>query len=43
MSRNEVDITRYGELMDLIACDAIYNGADPKKKKMSQEQVLAMR
>lgn len=43
MSRAEVDITRWGEMMDMIACDAIYNGANPKRKKKSMEQVLAMR
>ena len=43
MSRAEVDVTLWGEMLDLIACHAIYNGAKPKKKKMSMEQVLLMR
>ena len=25
--------TRYGEMLDMIACLAIYNGATPKKKR----------
>lgn len=25
--------TRYGEMLDMIACLAIYNGATPKKKQ----------
>ena len=32
MSREETMNTRYGEIMDLIACLAISNGAKPKKK-----------
>lgn len=33
MSREEVLSTRWGEMLDLISCHAIYNGAKPKKKK----------
>lgn len=27
--------TRYGEMCDLLACYAIHNGAQPKKRPMS--------
>lgn len=30
MSRAEILATRYGEMLDMIACLAIYNGATPK-------------
>ena len=33
MSRREVMATRWGEMMDLVACMAIWNGAKPKRKK----------
>lgn len=26
-------VTRYGEMLDMIACLAIYNGSAPKKKQ----------
>lgn len=26
-------VTRYGEMLDMIACLAIYNGGAPKKKQ----------
>lgn len=26
-------VTRYGEMLDMIACLAIYNGATPKKNR----------
>lgn len=37
--------TRVGEMMDLLACMAISNGAEPKKKKkkMSFEEIMALR
>lgn len=42
MSRREILSTRYGEMLDMIACMAIYNGATPKaeKKKLSFEQTM---
>lgn len=42
MSAQEIRVTRWGELMDMIACNAIYNGAKPKrkKKKLTMEQIL---
>ena len=42
MAKDEVEVTRWGEMMDLIACHAIYNGAKPKKKKKSMEEILLM-
>lgn len=38
--------TRYGEMLDMIACMAINNGAEPKKKKkkkMGFFDVLSLR
>lgn len=41
MSREETLATRYGEMLDLIACMSIYNGrATQKKKKMTMETIL---
>lgn len=38
-------VTRYGEMIDMISCLAIYNGADPKRKKrtFSFDEALALR
>lgn len=33
MARQEIMVTRLGEMLDMIACLAIYNGADPKEQK----------
>lgn len=33
MSKQEIFCTRYGEMCDMISCFAIFNGAEPKKKK----------
>lgn len=33
MARQEIMNTRIGEMLDMIACLAIFNGAKPKKKK----------
>lgn len=33
MSRQEILATRYGEMLDMIACMAIQNGAKPRKKR----------
>lgn len=37
--------TRYGEMLDMIACFAIYKGAKPKKKKrkMTFDEAMMMR
>ena len=32
MRRQEIMVTRYGEMLDMIACLAIYNGAKPRRK-----------
>ena len=33
MQKQEILNTRYSEMLDMISCLAIYNGADPKKHK----------
>ena len=45
MSRREVMATRWGEMLDLVACMAIWNGAKPKRKKkiLSFEDIFLMR
>ncbi|WP_278658761.1 hypothetical protein [Ruthenibacterium lactatiformans] len=45
MERREILLTRYGEMLDMIACLAIQNGAPPKKekRKMSFQQAIEMR
>lgn len=45
MSRREIMATRYGEMLDMVSCFAIYNGAEPKKKKrkLSFDEALALR
>lgn len=43
MSRQEIMVTRYGEMSDMISCYAIFNGADPKKPKMDFDEALALR
>lgn len=45
MSRQETLHTRYGEMLDMISCLAIYNGANPKKrkKKWKFEEVMDLR
>ena len=32
MQKQEILNTRYGELIDMVSCLAIYNGADPKRR-----------
>ena len=37
-------ITRYGEMLDMIACFSIENGAKPKhKKEWSYDEAMALR
>lgn len=46
MCKREVLITKYGEMMDMIACLAIFNGAaKPKKRKpkLTYMQVMQLR
>lgn len=42
MTAREIEVTRYGEMLDMMACLAIENGAKPKKhkKKLSMEQLI---
>lgn len=45
MEKREILITRYGEMLDMITCFAIYNGSvkeKPHKKKWKYEDVIAM-
>lgn len=45
MSRDETLLTRYGEMLDMIECMAIANGAEPKKKekKMAFDDIMNLR
>ena len=46
MTRQEILVTRYGEMQDMISCLAIYDGiAKPKKaeKKMSYDEAINLR
>lgn len=45
MTRQEIMATRVGEMRDMIACLAIYNGAEPKqrKKRLPYEQAVKLR
>ena len=45
MTKQEIMVTRYGEMTDMISCLAIYNGAEPKKKKkrMSFDEAISLR
>lgn len=44
LTRGETIVLRIGEMMDLIACDQIYNGiAEPKKEEMPFDEVLKLR
>ena len=45
MSKQEILVTRYGEMSDMISCYAIFNGADPKKKKhkMTFDEAMKLR
>ena len=33
MQKQEILNTRYSEMLDMVSCLAIYNGAEPKKRK----------
>jgi len=42
--KQEVLVTRYGEMLDMINCYSIYKGsAQPKKKKMSFAEAIELR
>lgn len=44
LTRGETIVLRIGEMMDLIACDQIYNGvAELKKEEMPFDEVLKLR
>lgn len=43
MSKQEILTTRYGEMSDMISCYAIFNGAEPKRKKLTFDEVMALR
>lgn len=40
MTKQEVLVTPYGEMCDMLNCAAIDNGARQKKDKLTQEQIL---
>ena len=40
MTKKEVLVTPYGEMMDMIACMNIDAGAKQKKEELTQEQIL---
>ena len=45
MGRQEILSTRYGEMLDMIACLAIQNGAKPKRKRkrLRYEEAIELR
>jgi len=43
MDRQEVMSTRYGEMLDMIACLSIYNGGAEEKEEQSFDEFFAMR
>lgn len=47
MGKKEILLTRYGEMLDMIACYAIFNGAKPKKeiknKKWTFDEAVKLR
>lgn len=45
MGRREILTTLYGEMLDMIACLAIHNGAEPaeKRRELSLEEMLEVR
>lgn len=44
MSKREILHTRYGEMMDLLACSSVYNGdVKVKKKKLTYDEVMNLR
>ena len=40
MSKREILITPYGEMLDMLACSAIDAGASQKKEKPTMEQII---
>lgn len=44
LTRGETIVLRIGEMMDLIACDQIYNGiAEQKKEAMPFDEAMKLR
>lgn len=44
MSKEETLLTRYGEMLDLIACMAIENGANQKiRRRLSFDEIFSLR
>ena len=43
MGRYEIMHTRLGEMLEMIDCHAIANGAEPKRKPLSFEDALKLR
>ena len=42
LSRQEIDHMRYGEMLDLISCLAVYGGSANLKKKYSYEDSILL-
>lgn len=40
MSKREILVTPYGEMLDMLACSAIDAGAKQKEPKMKMEDIL---
>jgi len=40
MSKREILVTPYGEMLDMLACFAIDSGASQKKEKPTMEQII---
>ncbi len=44
MNRQEIMTTRIGEMLDMIACLSIFNGAKPKhKKEWTYDEAVSLR
>ena len=45
MAKQEIMATRYGEMLDMVACFAIFHGAKekPKKRKLSFLEAMELR
>ncbi len=43
MSKEETMNTRFGEMLDLMACMAIEKGADEAQKKLTMEEILELK
>lgn len=43
MSKAEIMVTTVGEMQDMIACMAIVNGVAKEKKRMTFDEMLALR